>query len=266
MSELPDPHEQNDEDKQDPVESAGDDETESPGRRMSLWEHLDELRKRLITAVAVWLLGTCVAWAFLHPLMKWVTAPAGDIVLHPRTPLEGMLTLMKVAMAAGFVATSPIILYQVWAFVSPALHPHEKRWVYRFFVPVAVLFFAGVGFAYWALSRVMLAILINYPKRFGMDPIIAPEPLISFILFVCLACGLVFQMPVITYVLSKIGILSPQYLISQWKFIVVGLLIAAGVLTPSPDIPSQFILFVPLMLLYGVSYFVARAAYPRPKL
>lgn len=236
-----------------------------PGRRMSLWEHLDELRRRLFFALAAWLVATGVAWAYLGPLMKLVIAPAGNIVLHPRDPLEGMITLMKVSMAAGLVATSPILLYQVWAFIAPALYPREKRWVYRFFTPVALLFFLGVAFGYKILDPLMLNILINYPKQFGFDPLIGPDSLINFNLFVLLACGAVFQLPVITYILAKLGFVSPRFLSSRWKYITIGLLIAAGVLTPTPDPFSQMVLFVPLMLLYGASYVVALAAYPRPR-
>jgi len=233
-------------------------------RLMPLEGHLEELRNRLLISIFAILVLSILSFIFVKPIFEFLLLPLGGEKLVFTRPAEGFATLVKVALVSGLILSSPVLLYQVWAFVAPALYPHERRIFYLYFFPALLLFIAGAGFGYLVLVPLTLKFLLNFGRDL-MSPLISTAAYLGFILWMIVACGVIFEAPLLSYIFSRIGLLSPDFLASRWKWIIVGIFILAGVLTPSPDIFSQLALAIPLLILYVLSYFISRLAYPHKR-
>lgn len=237
-------------------------------REYSLMEHLTELRGRLgkaligvgIVAIAAFWVSDQLLAILRAPMDKLIKESGGpDARFVVIAPAEYLICQMKAAFVAGIFIASPWILYQIWLFISPGLYEHEKRYVSAFVWAGAVCFCGGAAFAYFAVFPTMFEFLVgNQPADVLMTLSIAEH--FSFTLKMLLAFGVVFETPVVIFVLSVAGIVDPHALGKYRKYVVVVAFIIGAVLTPTPDILSQLMLAGPLLVLYEVGVFVSRIA------
>lgn len=233
-----------------------------PPDQMTFLEHLEEFRRRLLWILGAAAVGTAGAFYFAKPLVGILLAPGG-VKFQYIKPAEAFIVYLAVSFAAGLVATSPFIFYQVWRFVSPALRPREKRYVLPFVVITSACFAAGVTFGYYLLFPAM-----RFFRSFQSEALEARWTLGSYAslaLRLVLATGLIFETPVIVFFLARLRLVSHRFLLRRWQYIIIILLIVAAALTPGPDVFSQVLLAIPLLVLYGVSILVAYFAYPKEK-
>ncbi len=222
---------------------------------MTIWQHLEELRYRLGVCFIAILFGTAVSFYWFQPIVRILLHPAGDIKLIYTYPSEAVVQSIKIAFFSGFVLAFPVVIYQFWAFISPALYPKEKRWAYWLIPPSFALFLTGLLFGYFALLPILLRFLFSVGQ--GMfEPMIRISSYVSFAVWILLLCGIIFEIPLITFVLTVAGILTPAFLAQRWKYIVVGVFILAAVITP-PDVISQTIVAIPILGLFASSYIIS---------
>jgi sec-independent protein translocase protein TatC len=225
----------------------------------SFLTHLEELRGRLVkcgAAVAITSVPCFIYWrkifevALVYPLRY--TNPKPHLIFT--APAEAVMLSMHIAIAGGLIISSPVIFYQVWRFVSPGLYKHEKNVVIPVVIATTFSFFCGLAFSY-----AFIPLLIRVLATFGagvLEPYFKAKEYIGFIIKISLACGLIFEMPVLSYVLTKMGLLTPRFLVSKIRHAIVVSFVVAAVITP-PDIFSQLVMAIPLLVLYGVSILVS---------
>jgi sec-independent protein translocase protein TatC len=231
-------------------------------KEMSFLEHLEELRWRLIKAalsIAVFAIPCGIFWQRILDVM--MVYPLRFTDPKPRLiytkPTETVMLSFKIAIAGGILFAAPVIFYQLWKFISPGLYKNEKRLVIPTVVTSTLSFLAGIAFCYLTLPLVLRFLTAYGSSR--MDAMFKVDDYLEFLLKLCLAFGLVFELPVISFVLAKMGVLTPAFLIKKFRYAVVVIFIVAAILTP-PDILSQTLLALPLLFLYGISIIVAWAA------
>jgi sec-independent protein translocase protein TatC len=229
---------------------------------MTFLDHLEELRWRLIYSIIGVFVGTIICWIFINFLMEDVLllpAKKSGVSLQNLKPFGQIMIYMQVAIAGGIILSIPNIFYQLWSFISPALHKNERKYVKSIVVYSTVCFLIGVLFAYF----VMLPMTLLFAAQFGTTTIknqFAVDEYFSIIFSVLLGSGLVFELPMISFFLSKIGILKAQYMRKYRRHAIVVIFIASAFLTPGTDPVSQVILAVPLVLLYEISIFISQMA------
>lgn len=224
----------------------------------TIFEHLQELRHVIIICLLAFVLGTIGCYFFLmKPLMAVVFNPirelGKDVVLIGVA--EGFMIQLKLACAGGIIIASPIILWQIIGFILPALYRNEKKAFFICFGISLVLFISGIILGYlFVLKFGLHAFLIDYNK--GFDTMISASKYLSFFVYFLLPFGLIFQIPLLTYFLSCLGVITPHFLRHNRATAVLVILIIAAVLTP-PDIISQILLTIPMVLLYEISILLA---------
>ncbi len=248
---------------------------------MSFLDHLEELRRRLFRAMIPVIIMTVVAFVYMDKIFKYIIiAPAKpefwtyrmlcrmsaelcvdkiDFALQSRT-LTGQFTMyMTSAFVSGFIMAFPFFFWQIWRFVEPALNPNERNNARGGIFFVSLLFFAGILFGYYIVSPLS----INFLANFKLDESIVNQfditSYISMLLMMILGCGLMFQLPVLVYILSKIGIVTPGFMRKYRRHAIVVILIVAAILTPSPDVLSQMLVGTPMIILYELSIFISAA-------
>lgn len=181
--------------------------------------------------------------------------PTADERLIVTTAPEGFTLYVTVSLYAAIAFSIPLLLWQIWAFISPALYKHERSYVTPFIALSSISFIVGAAFAYYILFPPALRYLIGLASEFR--PLLRATDYFDFITLIMLAMGVIFQMPAITYVLARIGIISPGLLIRSWKISLVIILIVAAVVSPTGDVPNMMLFATPMMALYVVSIFIA---------
>ncbi len=229
------------------------------GEGVSFLDHLEELRGRLvkcIVAVIITSIPCFIYWKkifdviLLYPLNQTNPRP----VLMATAPPEAVMLSLQIAFVCGIVAASPVLFYQTWKFISPGLYKHEKRVVLPVVVATTFSFFCGLGFSY-VMIPMLMKVLITYGQGV-LEPYFKAKEYIGFVLKMSLACGLIFELPVVSYVLTKMGLLTPKFLVSKIRHAVVLCFVLAAIITP-PDMFSQVIMAIPLLILYGLSILVS---------
>lgn len=233
-------------------------------RRLPVTGHLEELRRRLWVCVAAMLLASALSVAWTGRLIDWLKRPAGPLL--PRlaffSPPEALLAYMKVAVMAGLVLCVPIVLSQLWAFVRPGLARKERGYGLVFIWWGSALFLAGAAFAYWVILPVSLRFLLGFGGG-QLEPVISISRYLSFTTMVILACGVVFQWPLVVFLLAKLGVIRPQTLRRKWRHAVVGMVVVGAILTPTTDVATLLLMTIPMLALYEVSIWIARFAASR---
>jgi sec-independent protein translocase protein TatC len=227
---------------------------------MSFLDHLEELRWRLIYALIGVVIGAIAAWIFIDPLVEYVLLkPARDsgADLQNLRPFGQLFLFIQVAIIVGVVISLPNLFYQLWKFISPALRKHERKYILSIVIFSSLCFLAGIAFAYF----VMLPLALKFAEQFGTEAIkneFAIDEYMSIIISVMLAAGCVFELPMVSFFLSKLGILTPAFMKKYRRHAIVIILVLAAILTPGADPVSQVILAVPLVLLYELSIFISK--------
>jgi sec-independent protein translocase protein TatC len=248
----------------DRAKAAVTERAELPG--MSLFEHLDELRKRIIHSALYLVAGYIVAVFFAPRLYELVQAPLNAIHIqlnftHPADLVN--LRYIQIPLVGGTILAAPFILFQVWLFISPGLYSRERRFVVPFMAAAIGLFFAGAFLGYHYVFPGMLKFLItDLSAQLGIHPIISIEEYTSFFMSLILGMGAVFEMPVVIFFLAMFGIVSPRFLWKNMRYAILIIFIIVEIITPSPDIPTQFAFAIPMLLLYFLSIGVAWWVHP----
>jgi sec-independent protein translocase protein TatC len=234
--------------------SAAPEPSPQPGGHMTIWEHLAELRSRLIKCIIAVALGAIIGWfvfpwvfeQLLVPFRELVPAGEGEIISG--SPLQPFTTRLKVSGYLGIAFAMPVLIWQLWRFVTPGLYPHEKKYALPFTVSAMVLFLCGASIAYLTLNPA-LEFLISV----GGQDIAAYYTVDSYVMLVVwmmLAFGLGFEFPVLIVALELIGVVKPRQLVGWWRQALVIITIAAAVITPSGDPISMLALGIPMVVLY----------------
>ncbi len=215
----------------------------------SFLDHLEELRKRIFWAALALVIGAIAGYFLSDWLTALLTRPVPRLVFL--TPAEAFVVKLKVALIAGLFLAAPAVFYQFWRFVKPALLPRETRYVALAVIFSTLFFCLGVAFSYLVVLPVGLKFLLGFETA-KLQPMLSIDRYITFISEFLLAFGLVFQIPVVIFFLTKLGIVTPRLLMKQQKVAIVIIFIVAGILTP-PDVISQLLMAGPLLVLYEIS-------------
>jgi sec-independent protein translocase protein TatC len=228
--------------------------------KMTFLEHLDELRQRLVRALMYLAGGTAACWGFREQIFHFLTEPMRkggykDAFIFT-SPAEALMLYMKMAFFVGIFVASPFVLYEIWAFISPGLYKNEKAWAIPFIGMGSFFFILGALFGHYVLFPVTLGFLAGFG---GPDMRFLPkiDEYWSFYSWFLLGLGLVFQIPVIIFVLARIGLVTPGLLLRGWKFAILGSFIVSAVVTPTPDVVNQTALALPMIGLYLLGVAVA---------
>lgn len=223
---------------------------------MPFLHHLEELRWRLLKSVLTIIVFAGLSFYFSERIFKFLIHPLGDVKLYVTEVTGSFYAYLKISLLTGILASLPILFYQLWAFISPGLFEREKKAVLPLVMVSTLLFLLGTGFCYYVTLPISLAFLIGFSGEI-LSPIITVGSYISFASMLLLAFGFGFQLPIISYFLGKIGILSSAFLAHGRRYAIVIMLIVSAIITP-PDVFTQLLLAIPLYILYEVSIIVVR--------
>jgi len=242
--------------------------TEEPGAQMTFFEHLVELRKRIINSLASIVIGAAIGWViaphFVNFMVKPMVGALKNAHLNPQLvyshPAGYLNVLITCSIYIGIVIASPWVLFQIWQFVAPALYKHERSAITGFLFSTVFLFFTGIAFGYFVSLPYVLRFLISFQGP--VVPLINIDEYFDLILLVLLGLGLVFELPILIFFLTLFGIVTPQFLIKNFRYALLVITVLAAVLTPSPDALSMVLFMLVLVALYfvgvGVSWAVVR--------
>ena len=232
---------------------------------MSLGEHLGELRMRLIRSIISVALGASAILAFYDPVLKFLTRPYRELCknrpdfkcdgsLFALGPLDGLSARIKIAGYGGLIIALPVVLWQLWRFIVPALSKKEKKYTIPFIGSSVVLFVSGCALAYWTLSRA-LEFLISWSGT-EVNQAFQITKYVSLVILMVLAFGIGFLSPLLIVFLQLVGVLTPRTLIKQWRIAIVTIFFMAAIITPSGDPITLMALGLPLTLLYFVAILI----------
>jgi sec-independent protein translocase protein TatC len=252
----------------DTAELPSPDSLQDPMPAMSFLEHLEELRKRIIYSLIAVTVGFFACWNYHEFIFRYVQRPVMEalqrngmaeklVYLNPTEPFN---LYLKVAFLAGLFVTSPFVLYQVWLFISPGLYRNEKRYVLPFMFSTVFLFLGGGLFAYKMVYPAALNFLIDYGKQF--QPMITIGEYTDLFLTIMLGMGLIFEMPILVFFLSMMGIVSPRWMWHNVRYSILVIFIVAAILTPTTDILNMCLFAAPMVALYILSIGVAWIVHP----
>ena len=227
---------------------------------MTLTEHLQELRGCLIKSIAALILGTGCSIYFLQDIMDILTAAAKE--LYYMRPAEAFMIYMKVALLSGLILSSPFILYELYSFVRPALTLRERRFTLICIPLSLVLFIAGMLFSYSFVFPRGLEFFLGFAAG-KVNPLISMESYLDFMLMLVVPFGFAFNVPVVLTLLAYLNIISAKMLMKYQRHVILVAFIIAGVITPTPDVITQTLLAVPLILLYEVSIVIIKCVLRR---
>src|ERR671911_1151499 len=232
--------------------------------RMTLIEHLDELRSRIIKVGVAFFAVSIIAWFFRERIFDFLLAPAGDALsgrLSVTGVTEQLFTDMKLALYVGFVLTIPVLLYQIWAFVAPAVGDMGRTFTYVLITLASSLFLAGIIFGYYVVLPVGTQLLLNWdPDRYNL--VITSQFYLQFTTRFLLAFGIVFELPAATYVAAKLELVDAPLLKRYRKHAIIVNLILAAALTPGQDPYSMVLMAAPMVVMYELSIIIARYVNP----
>lgn len=235
---------------------------------MTFFEHLIELRKRIVNSLISVAIGALIGWVVAPHFVNWITRPMikalGDahldqklVYTHPAGYLNLLITL---SIYLGLVIASPWILYQIWLFVAPALYKHERSAITGFLFSTVFLFLSGIAFGYFVSLPYVLRFLISFQGP--VVPLISINEYFDLILIILLGLGLVFELPILIFFLTLFGIVTPKFLLQNFRYAILIIAILAAIVTPTPDATTMLVFMAVMVGLYflgvGVSWIVVR--------
>lgn len=249
----------------------GEDElaAEGAGGRMSFLDHLDELRKRLVIAVAAVFIGFLVAFTVIGPITEFVMRPLYEILPEGgqfiyTEPTEAFFLYIKVAALVGLILAIPVVLLQLWRFIAPGLYAHEKKFTVPFVTLSSLFFVGGCLFSHYLLFPIAWRFLASFSTDF-MTFMPRIQPTFSLYVRLMLACGVVFQMPTLVLFLARVGMLTAGFMLRNTKYAILIIFIVAAVLTPTGDPATLTLMAAPMLVLYALSIGIAWVVAPRRK-
>jgi sec-independent protein translocase protein TatC len=248
-----------------PEEPEEEDEEEQGMLRMSFMEHLEELRSRIIKALYGLLLAFVLALVFAGKLWDIISEPAVSALKHlgvvpPRlaqlTPMEGFSIIwVQLPLLCSVFIASPWVVYQLWAFIAPGLYKRERRWAMPFVLLTAGLFISGGLFAYFLAFRFGLEFLLGIGMSNNVQPVVSITEYFDLFVNVTLGVGLVFELPVLIFLLTLLRVLSPRFLLRHSRYAILAIVIVAAIITPTPDVFNLMLFAIPMCALYFVGIF-----------
>lgn len=229
---------------------------------MDFMQHVQELKNRLLVA-AVFFLVAFVAGMFLSkPLIVFLEhAPTADqLTLHAFRLTDPFYIYVEFAFLIALVLTMPLLLYQLWAFVSPGLYEHERRITLSYIPMTVLLFLLGIAFSYFVLFPHVIAFMTSLSKDLEIQQTFGIHQYFTFLFQLTIPFGFVFQLPLLSMLLTRLGLITPHLLRKIRKYAYFVLLVVAGLITP-PDVVSQLVVMCPLVILYEISIVISRYAY-----
>src|SRR5262245_9567198 len=237
--------------------------------RMRLTAHLEELRSRLIRALLAIAVGFGLSYGFAEPLVAWLLKPLTAI--RPEQALaigtgvtDAFFTKLKVSFVAGVFVASPAVFYQIWKFIAPGLYERERRVGLPFSIAASFFFVSGAAFCYYLVFPVAFRFFLDEFTSVGIAPQIRVREYLTFTSRMLLAFGVTFELPVVTFFLARVGLITHRTMLGALRYAIVAIFIVAAVLTPGPDVASQLLMATPLLVLYalsiGVAYLAGRPA------
>jgi sec-independent protein translocase protein TatC len=229
---------------------------ELPVKEMSFLDHLEELRRRILKSLVAVVFFAIGAYFISDWLVNVVSVPLQDVGVYFKAPAEAFLVRLKISIFAGAIVAVPVLFYQAWMFVGPGLYKSEAKVVIPIVFSSTIFFLIGGGFCFFYVIPLAMKFLLGFATE-RMQPMIMIGDYISFAGMLVLAFGLVFELPVASFILGRMGIIDHKLLAKGRRYAIVGMVILGAVLTP-PDIISQLMLAGPLYLLYEISIIVVR--------
>ncbi len=262
---FPDPQSSKDSSARDVSDSWFDDDDPEGGGsgKMSFLEHLDELRKRIVRSLIALCVGVGIAAFFIERIYAFVMLPLRQMLRPGETmiytyPTEAFMLYIRIALIAGLLISAPLIFWQVWLFVAPALYAKERRYAVPFVVLSSVGFLSGAAFSHYVAFPLMWRFFASFSNDLvSFMPRI--EEAFSVYMRMLLGMALVFQMPALVFFMARMGVVTARWMIRQFKYAVLVIVIIAAVITPSSDIASQLIVAGPMVVLYILSIGIAWA-------
>ena len=241
------------------AERTANGEDEEPGEddegNMSILRHLEELRTRIIRSLIAIAVGSAIAYFYIEDIMRYLTLPTGR--LYYLQPAEAFFTYIKIAIFAGFLLALPVVFYQAWKFILPALTVRERT-VIGILVPSSVLlFFAGLAFSFFLVLPAALQFFVGFSTE-NLQPMFTLHQYFDFVLAFILPFGAVFELPLLVIVFAKLGFISSKFLQSKQRIVIFLAFVVGAVISSTPDIFTQSMIAIPLILLYELSYLVVR--------
>ena len=231
----------------------GDDELD--GGSMGLLDHLEELRSVIMQSGIAAIAAMILCWFWSADLLQFMIRPIRDEGIYFTAPNEAFIVRLKIAAVAGLFVMAPFIFFKIYGFVLPGLYRRERRVVTPLLIATTALFYTGVVFAFTVVIPQVISFLLGFGTEL-VQPLIGVGPYFGFVSRLCLAFGLVFELPLLVLGLSAVGVLQPRTLLRTWRFAVVGIFAASAILTP-PDVVSQVMMALPVLVLYFGSVLVS---------
>jgi sec-independent protein translocase protein TatC len=237
-----------------------------PEKELTLVEHLDELRKRLIFCLIPFFIAVLFSAPFTKTFLAFLRLPAAGLIekLAFFSPQEVAAVYMKIVLFSGLILSLPIILYQVWGFIGPALEEKQKKYVVSFIFWAFFAFLFGCAFGYLILIPFSLKFLIGLAGN-ELTPVISISKYIGFVLALAAGCGAAFELPVAVWILTRLGLVSSAFLREKRRYAVAVIFIAAAVITPTTDPFNMTLMALPMLVLYELSIWISRWNQPKPE-
>ena len=247
-----------------PVDGSGE-RTGGGIRAMSFLAHLEELRRRIFWGAVGLIVAVAACYAVSDHILAFLLAPIED-AMGPLTvirPAEAFMNKLKASLVGGVFVGLPWLAFQVWSFVAPGLYRRERRWVVPFVTCATALFLAGAAFCYWVALPTTMRFLAEQGE--GFESSVTIDNAFAFSSKLLLGLGVCFELPLVTFVLSRLGIVTPPTLLRRIDIAIFACFLIAAIITPTPDILTMSLFAVPMILLYLLGVFVAWLAMPRDR-
>ena len=230
---------------------------------MTVLGHFNELRKRLLVMIVALAVTVVASFAFSQKIAEYLAAPIGGLAAMSSIEVtENVTAFMKISLLSGVVLALPVLLYEILAFILPGLKSGERKWIWMV-IPLATIFFVGgVAFAYYIMLPTALPFLLDF---MGITTSPRPSNYFSFVLNLMFWVGVCFEMPLVVFVLARLGIVNVRSLLKQWRIAIIASAILAAFITPTPDPVNMGLMMIPLLSLYLVSILFAVFARRKPE-
>jgi sec-independent protein translocase protein TatC len=233
---------------------------DNPTAEMPFLQHLSELRKRLLFAISGIAVVTLITYSWADALFLFLTQPIqnsfSNMEFIGTGPADAFLCKLKVGVAAGIVLSSPFSFYQLWLFIAPGLHEHERRMALPFIFLSTLFFLCGISFCFFSVLPVAFSFFSEEFVSVGVHPNIRMDEYLGFVIKMSLVFGSIFELPIVAYFLARMKLISHTGLLKHFRYAIVGIFVIAGILTP-PDVVSQCLLAGPLLIIYGLCIGIA---------
>ena len=227
-------------------------------KELTLVEHLGELRKRIVYSVIIFIFGVLISYNYSEIIIKDIVNISPDTNFVFIAPTELLMSYIKISLVGGLVLAAPLLLFQLWQFVSPGLNIREKKYIIVSLFSGSIFFIIGLIFSYIMVLPTMIMFFIGFQIE-EIQPMISFSSYLSFVINTLLAFGLIFELPIVMLLLSRFGLVNVSFIKKNRKYFVLVIFIVAAIVTP-PDVVSQVLLAIPMMILFEIGIFISTLA------